>query len=192
MALSPQDHDLAVLAAAVPRDDFALDRLMMLAKHGIGTAITVLAGGKVIHGVIATPDEYAAHLDEIMDKGLGEAATLQPGMSDSQKALAEGAREGLNASPSAEAFERWREAEERYEEELEAAIADLPDDWDYRDLDDELARKFIAHGTHTRFLTLKNATVVTTVPMYPVEVAFVRVSVANIAAWWHRADVADS
>lgn len=189
VALTPHDRDLAALAVAARRDDFALDRLMTLAELGVGIEITVIAGGKVIHGVIATSEMYAAHFDEIMDKGLGDAAKRQPQLSDVEKDYAQAVRKGLKEAPAVREFEQSREADEKYNEELAAATADKPDGWDYRDLDEELARKLIAKVGPRMTLTLKDATVITTVPMFPAEVGWVRVSVANIAAWWIRADV---
>jgi hypothetical protein len=179
--------------------DWSLDRLVALIEHGGGTfPLTLLVGGTFIKGALVNSTEWADHLDESMDRVLGDIAGVlaaeQPPI-ESVEELAERRTSGagdVEQNRAAWPTKGWRkflddsradraDAEER----LHAATGGEPAAFD--SLPDDLAELAVALNLPKVALTLRDVTLLSIGPTgTPVGVTlpYVRVLAASVDAWW--------
>ncbi len=146
-------------------------------EASIGVGITVLAGAARVEGYVARRIEFTRYLEET----LAEAARARAGAatSDRQREAEEAVAEGFAAGDATARLERNEERHRELAERLRAIDAD-------DDTADELKEELERLQQPGPVLLLKNARVWApgSTPMSAVEVPFVRIPVAAVAAWW--------
>jgi hypothetical protein len=175
--LTPGELDLAALGAYAVQDGFLLD-LIMLADEGISTSVGLLINGMIVLGAISSPSLAAGEVDAERRRIAGMSRRPE-GMSDDE--WAEAQEEFATANTTA--FQRTEAERARLEREvaIEAELADQP--INPAGVRPQLARDMIAYRARP-FLTLREVQIVAPGNRGIANLAVVRVTVAQISAWW--------
>lgn len=176
--LSPADHDLAALGSYAVQDGFLLD-LILLADSGISTSVGLMLNGMIVLGSVAAPGLAAGEVD-------AERRRIA-GMSDRPDEMAAdewAAAQDRFAGANRRTLERIEAERRRLERDVEAYDgADNDEPVDETAAPADLTRRLIAHRARP-FLTLCDVQIVAPGTPGVARVAVLRVTIAQIAAWW--------
>ena len=141
--LTPPDRDLRTLAVASEIDHFYI--LVRFARDGLGMSITLVAGGLLIAGELASTLDFAKDLDAKIDAGLSKWHTEER---DDIGVL----RDALEENSFTKLVEKGLAERKKIEDEVMAMDegAELPDD---------LEREWIDASSPPPAITLRNVTV---------------------------------
>jgi hypothetical protein len=175
--------------------DWSLEELLrMVEDTGMPFPLTVLVQGYLVKGRAVKSEQWADHLDSVMDDLLGAAANA---IAAEQQGLS--AEDFASVRATAGDVEKWR-AERRDEgwrrqiDEGRRKRADLSErleeatggerDYPLERLPDELARAEVELGLPPASLTLADATIIAPGPGGAAQLPIIRVLVREVAAWW--------
>jgi hypothetical protein len=186
-----EHSDAWALQAARQHDpDWTLDLLIKLIDEtGMPFPMTLLTAGYFVKGVAVRVENWADHLDAVMDANLAAAAGA---FERQQQGMGVEALGSVGAT--AGDVEKWRaewpdkgwrrQVDERRASEAETR-KQLDDSGAPRPLEefpDELARKAVGLELPRRALSISDASIIGAAGT--VKMPFVRVAVSQIAAWW--------
>jgi hypothetical protein len=178
---SPVEINTAT-TAALGDPDASLQDLLRFAEGGIAFPVTLVVGGVLVTGMLATDQEWGQELDRRTDHLIrhAEAEFRAKGESPPAKAI-----ERITAlrefSYEDDLKERRARIERRKDEVLNAAPEG--EDWKPTELPDDLGLLWGGQRVGTRYLTVKHASVLVP-PGRLHDVDAVRVAVDQIGAWW--------
>ncbi len=193
-------------AANKGEPDWSLDLLIRLIEDGNGGfPLTVLVNGTFIRGLLVNSTEWADHLDGAVDDLLGgladELAAEQTPIESVEDLAATGTSVGdIEERRAAWPEKGWRNfLDERRADRADAEerLHQLSRDGKpapFESLPDDLAELAVAVNLPKVALTLKDATIISSVSASPVKLnlPFVRVVAASVDAWWPGAPPSDT
>jgi hypothetical protein len=174
MPLDQSTRDLKWLAGR-SRPDGLLALLARLGRSGFGLPITVVVGGTMISGNLATPEDFAADLDAKIDQGLAAAQERAP---EHRESLQEVRNLFSGERSLRKQVEETRERESEREAELDKLVEageSLSEDLELEEID--LSLPPVA-------LNLRDVLIFPPSAQTPFSVDMVRVQLDSVGAWW--------
>lgn len=180
---------LRQVAQSARRGDPALESLIDLSSEGsifsTDLQLTFLMGGVLLNGRLMQETAFATHIDRTFSTMVTKAAIHVPEGSDPEdfrKVLLDVfEKDGVHRA----AAERELQTSRARTERLMAAFPDPPErGLDLEDINDQsLAEDLVAHKAPRRSIALRDASVLLPSGGWQ-EIGVVRISVAQVDAWW--------
>lgn len=196
----------AMQAATKGEPDWSLDLLIRLIEDGSGGfPLTVLVHGMFIRGLLVNSTEWADHLDGAVDDLLGGLANELAAEQAPIETVEDLASTGTSVGDIEERRAAWPEKGWRnFLDERRADRADAEERLQrlsrdgkpapFETLPEDLAELAVGINLPKVALTLKDATIISSVAASPVKLAlpYVRVIASSVDAWWPGSPAADA